>query len=86
MIKQKILTMLTRSVSLRSDADGWSGDDANVVNIEKPIGLSPGLYGFYCYDCPLKAMAAGWRLMAPPVEEKWDDGDIFYRWWFEKSS
>jgi hypothetical protein len=63
----KVLVMSTESASFRSEANGWGADDASTVVPGKPIGLSPGYKGNYCYDCPLRAMADGWKLLAPPT-------------------
>ncbi len=97
MSKQKILIMSTSRDSLRADAEGWTFEDAsNIQPNEKEhphIGIASinknKICGeFYCFDCPVRAMANGWRLMAPSLEHKWVNGDgkqiIEYIWWFEK--
>src|SRR6187402_2793475 len=86
-IKQKILKILTSRRSLRADAYGWNAEDGEVIQQEKHIGLSDGFRGFCCYDCPMKAIGDGWRLMAPPITlPAYINGQDYYEWWFEKSS
>jgi hypothetical protein len=81
---QQVLTMHTDSDSLRSKADGfdWELEPQNVRQ-NKEIGLSPsGGSCAYCYDCPLKAIAAGWNLLAPPIENLDEPPELRYKWWF----
>lgn len=69
---QKILHMMTGGMDLRSSAEGWSCEDGDMIRAGKPIGLSPAPMGeWYCYGCPMFAIADGWRLMGPPIEDKW---------------
>jgi hypothetical protein len=77
-MKQKILTMSTTKPTLRSAVDGWSIEDGNMVEPNKPIGLSgsPNCPGYFT---PLHAIGDGWRLLGPPVFE----GNL-WTWWFEK--
>ena len=93
---QKILIMNTKGVGLRSEAFGWSYENSKYVKPDKHIGLSLGAAsagekGRESHGCPLKAMHAGWKLMAPPTEfeETWykEDTDEAYpvkcaEWWF----
>jgi hypothetical protein len=81
---QKILHMTTSRPSLRAKADSWSAEDSNLVEFGKPIGMTHDMKEFHCYDCPLRAVACGWKLLAPPVEDKYEDGNLFYNWWFVK--
>jgi hypothetical protein len=83
--KQKILVITTLENSLRSKSDSWDWEDANVVDMAKPIGLSGAGKSPPCYDCPLKAIADGWRLMGPSVvENDYAPGVVGYTWWFER--
>lgn len=91
---QKILVMHTERPDLRGKADGWDWEDGDEVMIDKPIGLSShwkdqeykkfGLWpSVACYDCPLKALADGWKLLAPPVDTGTRD-ELNWEWWFVK--
>ena len=83
---QKVLVMTTSGGSLRSEAEGWSAEDANLVVRNKPVGFTPGILKVYPTN-PLFALADGWKLLAPPVKYQigtsakpiyqWD-------WWFVK--
>ena len=83
---QKILIMTTSSNSMRSKAEGWSMEDSSLVNKDQRehIGLTPYKHEFHAYDCPLRALANGWRLLAPPTE--YTEAGLFvkFEWWFEK--
>jgi hypothetical protein len=83
-VSQKVLTMMTIGCCVRSAADGWSADDSSLVVMNKSIGMTPSLQEFYCFDCPLKAMAAGWKLLGPPTIDNVYGDDVCYRWWFTK--
>ena len=58
------------------------------------VGHPKGM--FHCHSSPLHALAAGWRLMAPPTkasmktdDDKYKgDGGVrdYWEWWFEKTS
>jgi hypothetical protein len=82
-MKQKILTIVTDSASLRSTSEAWGVEDGDLVNMDKPIGLSPS-GPLNAYDCPLKAIGDGWRLIGPPQETTFNTDKVYYRWWFEK--
>ena len=84
--KQKILTLVTKEPVLRAEAVAWDCEDSMLVNPHKPIGLTPSPHGFFCYDCPLRAMGDAWILIAPPekVTNYDTDGTIYYQWWFQK--
>lgn len=64
---QMILTMTTVSGSVRSEAIGWGMDDSSLVVEDEEIGMTPSPTEFYQFDCVLRAMHAGWKLLAPPV-------------------
>lgn len=87
MSKQKLLIMSTERESLRSDVCGWGGEDGDLINHDKPIGLS-GSPHFPTYKTPMNAIGDGWRLMQPPIKNyshSTDGIDFYeYEWWFEK--
>ncbi len=84
---QKILRMTTGESDLRSAAEGWTYEDGDVIK-QGPIGLSPGVRFPYAHGTPMHAIAAGWRLLAPPTMFTTGDGsdDAPYwtgaEWWF----
>ncbi len=82
-MRQKILTMCTLEPELRCNADGWSCDDGDLVNLTKPIGLTGSPY-FTCYETPLHAIGDGWRLLGPPVQIAYLGELKAWQWWFEK--
>ena len=51
----------------------------------KHIGLSGGIAGYrdVHFDCVLRALAYGWKLMAPPTEYK-EGKTTMYEWWLTK--
>ena len=84
-MSQKVLTMMTRDADPRSEADGWSANDSSLVIYGKPIGLTPELKEFYCFDCPLRAMSYDWKLLAPPIPvPDFVNGETWFQWWFIK--
>lgn len=82
-MNQKILILTTSYPSLRSDVDSWTGEDGNVIDLSKPIGLSPCLSNAV-YQTPLHAIADGWRLLVPPVKYTRGVDLPWYEWWLEK--
>lgn len=78
---QKILVMSTREATLRSEAIGWDlVEDPGRVK-PGPIGLTPSdKEASQTFDCVLRAMSKGWRLLGPPERNK--DGTA--SWWLEK--
>lgn len=91
MPQQKILTITTLRDSLRADVDSWGWEcDADNIRSDRPISLSSN-GRCSVYDCPLRAIADGWRLLGPPVvdeqyaydsdKQQWMTG---YTWWFER--
>ena len=85
---QKVLVMETETNSLRSTAQGWTYEDADYIDIHKHIGLSLGRHPsdrYPTYDCPMKALADGWKLLVPPSGEfVISSNKTFYTWWFVK--
>jgi hypothetical protein len=90
--RQQVLTMSTKSSSMRSEVFGWSVEDGALVKFDKPIGLtgSPEM-GWksienpsieYSPDCPLRALGCGWWLLAPPREVE----EGHWEWWFVRPS
>lgn len=82
---QQVLQMSTWGSSLRSEAWGWSGDDASLFDVRKGTGLSlswdPRRNGSYSYETPMHALALGWKLLAPPARYR-ENGRDAYDWWF----
>jgi hypothetical protein len=84
-MSQKLLTMHTPRDDVRAPADAWSADDSSLVSWKNAIGFTPGLNEFHCFDSPLRAMAAGWRLLGPPVAVlNFVENEVWYKWWFVK--
>jgi len=84
---QKILVMETNASGLRSEASGWTYENADFVKIDEHIGRSLGLgpnEPYPSYECPLKALADGWKLLAPPKRITGPDYRYFIYWWFTK--
>ena len=89
---QQVLTMETQGYSLRSEAIGWGAEDPRGAHPTKPVGICgamwhrPGEFSTQpnrgsnqgiSYPDPLRALADGWRLLAPPTE-----GADHWEWWF----
>jgi hypothetical protein len=91
-VRQQILIIETRGQTLRSKADGWTGEDGHEIQANRPIGDSRSLREPHTYETPMHAIGAGWRLMAPP--EAYIDHEIDEQrgvvevekaeWWFER--
>jgi hypothetical protein len=67
---QKLLIIETERPTVRDKAIGWTHEDSSLV---KPghIGMTGAPRPYYSPDCVLRAMSDGWKLLAPPVEERW---------------
>ena len=91
---QQVLTMETEGYTLRSEAVGWGAEDPRGAHPSKPVGICgsmwhrPGEFNTqpmreenagFCYPDPLRALADGWRLLAPPTEGVGADQ---WEWWF----
>jgi len=72
--------MDTEEVSLRCPVIGWSSEDPDIYVPNKPIGMTPSPH-IRTYETVLEAMADGWELLGPPV----DDGTAV-TWWLSKRS
>lgn len=87
---QKILTITTLDSDLRATSEAWGWENGDFVDIDKPIGLSGSGKAPPAYDCPLKAIGDGWKLLAPPVKDYWkvplgnEPPTVIYEWWFTK--
>lgn len=93
---QKVLSMTTSGRDLRSEVDGWSMEDGDLVvwssprYPDAPVGLTPGPIKKYWPKTPLHALGDGWKLLAPPEPVMSDDGSIYkddngktyFNWWF----
>jgi hypothetical protein len=77
---QKILIITTTGNHLRSSAIGWSAEDGDEINQDKPIGCSMEYRGYYTYITPMHAIGDGWNLLVPPCSENAGE----YEWWFVK--
>ena len=78
---QQILEMSTKTPCLRADVHGWTWEDPRCVGVapcdkaQKPIGLFRNWVQsepLPRYDCVLRALADGWKLLGPPTEDKCD--------------
>jgi len=83
MATHQILIMTTDRPALRSEAQGWTAEDPSLLR-EGPIGFTPGFPESYCYPTPMHALAAGWRLLAPPTQQEGgrnpDTGETWQEW------
>lgn len=79
---QKVLIMSTRAASLRSEAVGWTYEDADLVR-PGDIGNTPAPDPYARHPTPMHALADGWRLLAPPMRQQ---SGPFVEWelWFVK--
>lgn len=86
---QQVLIMHTagRFSGLRQEAVGWTGEDPRGAKSDGPVGICgawwsrrENLNRSYCYPDPLRALAGGWKLLAPPT----DLGDGEHEWWFTR--
>lgn len=92
--KQSVLIMTTERNSLRAEVVGWTYEKSSNVrpDMEKPIGISSidrsQVLRYPTYDCPVRALANGWKLLVPPTSFTWknDEGKEFtnFEWWFVK--
>ena len=79
---QQVLTIETTGQNLRSEAIGWGAEDPRGAHPSKPVGICGATWSRltpcgYRYPDPLRALADGWRLLAPPVQ--CDVG--IWEWW-----
>lgn len=97
---QLVLTMSTKTSSLRSEATGWSLDSGllahnEIINRKDPqvmVGLIPGKIEWYAYPTVLHALGNGFKLLAPPTmyKEVYSKGESNERvveeweWWLVK--
>lgn len=65
------LSLQTERHSVRAQVVGWDHEDPRLVQ-PGPIGRTPPPRPTYTPDCVLRALADGWRLLAPPVHEEGD--------------
>ncbi len=77
---QLVLCVETERPTLRADIIGWSAEDPRKV-VEGPIGWTrrgelPE------YDCVLRALADGWRLLGPPTPQAYIGSTC--DWWLVK--
>lgn len=81
-MKQQILCLITESQSLRSIIVGWDNiQDPNLVIWGEPIGKAKSI-PTNMYDCVLRAMADGWRLLGPPQRSVNEcDHSVCFDWW-----
>lgn len=87
---QKILMMTTEGSSLRSSVDSWDHEDgdAAVDKLHSPVGLIGSNEPIWS-PTPLHALGHGWRLLAPPTENKNYltnpmAGKKYFDWYFTK--
>lgn len=82
---QKVLIMSTTGPELRAEATGWTAEDPGLLR-PGPIGMTPGFPEPYSYETPFHAMAAGWKLLAPPKQYDapllTDPSHTEWEWWF----
>jgi len=84
---QQVLIMVTEREDLRCGATGWTAEDPNLLK-PGPIGNTPGFRGPYSYETPMHALAAGWKLLAPPTSfsapRMGRPHATEWQWWFTR--
>ncbi len=80
----KIASVLTKEPNLRSEIIGYTYEDSDLVVAGKAIGLTPAPYPkLPDYDCVLRMIAHGWKLLSGPTTIEANEGS-FYDWWLTK--
>lgn len=82
----ELLVLETQNASPRSEAIGWSFEDPSLIKAG-PIGLSPsGMMPEHHYDCPMRALADGWRLLGPPQLQSTGKNAVAWVWYLERET
>jgi hypothetical protein len=79
----QVLTMETRSPSLRAEVEAWGREDSTLVVPDKPIGFTLSPMGPH-YLTVLHAMADGWKLLAAPIKYGTISKLYIWEWWLTK--
>jgi hypothetical protein len=82
---QQVLSICTDNASLRSEAQGWGAEDPrNVVpgSLGRSLAWNHRRDGSYAYPTVVHALAAGWKLLAPPADESFvnSEGKKIEQW------
>lgn len=75
----RMLTMVSKEPTLRSEVYGWTEEDSDLYIPGKPIGMTPGPRSSFSPATVLQALHAGYRLLGPPLHYV----DAF-EWWLTK--
>lgn len=81
---QQVLFMETEHPGLRAAAIGWGGEDPSQDEariLAAPVGMIRSFIPV-AYPDPLRAMADGWHLLAPPRELEGGTAE----WWFVRDA
>ena len=63
---QQVAMLVTDHADLRSTVTGWTFEDPRIVRHGRSIGHTPSPHDIPRYDCVLRALADGWRLLGAP--------------------
>lgn len=94
----QIASVSTRDAKVRSEIDGWTFEDAQLlvkrVHSSNPgkifIGYTPSPKDIPLYTCVLEMLADGWELLGPPQREDWTGDDqlpvqhVQWCWWLQR--
>ena len=78
----EVLIMVTERGSLRAEVHGWTHEDASLVE-PGHIGMTGSPTPYAPYDCVLRALADGWRLLGPATCRP-DDEHPEWEWWLTR--
>jgi hypothetical protein len=93
----QVASVSTNERTLRSEIDGWTFEDSDLlVHRSGPgpshklfIGYTPSPKDIPLYTCILEMLADGWELLGPPQCETWEaDGTQHeqWGWWLQRKS
>jgi hypothetical protein len=77
---QQHLWLTTERETLRAECIGWSAEDPRQLR-PGPIGMTPGFPEPYTYQTVFHALAAGWKLLAPPQNNQPEGAQEIWEWW-----
>lgn len=91
----QVANVSTSASDVRSEIDGWSFEDANLL-VRRPdpsnprkifIGYTPEPKDIPYYTCVLEMLADGWELLGPPQREEWEANGTPHTqwgWWLQR--
>jgi hypothetical protein len=80
---QQVMIVSTTRPDLRDEIFGWTVEDPNLFVPGKPIGYTPHARDLSRPGTVMEALAFGWRLLAPPTEDKDLEG---WTWWLVRDA